>query len=123
MLERASRSPATDYHLCLLDYSDSRVDCLEYFTSDPITALFQQQPSKVEESTSTSELMGDLVELEPDVKQEDINSSNGQSGVDFLRSIAGMFSSEPSNVSENVENVVSEFIIKKHGNSKNDVSD
>ena len=72
-------------------------------------SLLKQDASKVE---------ADAVQLtsKETTTSKDINHhSYGQSGADFLMSIAGMFESNTISTSENVGSIVTEFILNKHG--------
>lgn len=61
--------------------------------------------------------------LVPEKAQNGMNSDSIQTGAQYLLSIAGMFSSDPNNSSENVESIVSDLIQKKFGITNGDISD
>ncbi|MBI3942414.1 MAG: hypothetical protein HY326_05320 [Chloroflexi bacterium] len=51
--------------------------------------------------------------------EEKESQLSGQSGIDFLISIAGIFDSGATDTSENAESIVTDFILKKHRKTRN----
>jgi len=189
-LIRARKSPATDFHLCMLQYPSRRNAFYGFFTGQPVSGIWSsiltlendlylferkhtikseiiyqlhlrgEQPkdtglrgdfgewtsnyedwlncqkeytnefNKFQRSNIETRKSEDAVEAESSqaILENSIISEDSQqklpqqSGIDFLMSIAGMFDSTTSNASENVELIVADFILKKHGKTK-DASD
>jgi hypothetical protein len=65
--------------------------------------------------TSGKELRENKVLFDIKPQSEEHPLSAEQSGIEFLLSIAGMFDSGQTDTSENVETIVTNSILKKHG--------
>jgi hypothetical protein len=69
-------------------------------------------PNQTKDAESTvGQELGKIKEL----LQDEDNHSASQTGAEYLLSIAGMFASATTNTSENVETIVSDFVLKKFG--------
>ena len=191
-LIRAGKSPATDFHLCMLHYPSQRNKAYQFFTSESVLSIwskirntdasllnferryvisskavyqlhrtgkkpedsefvadfeewastyhlwatcqqdysnkfreFQLKTLRTKQTVAETKLKSDqeIVEDNNVVIENSERESAGYSGIDFLMSIAGMFDSGISNTSENAETIVTDFILKKHGKTRNGSAD
>jgi hypothetical protein len=101
---------ANTYHLwiaCQQDYSSKFGE-------------FRRETTDTKQTFTETKLEADQEIIDDNINVEDSpQESPKQSGIDFLMSIAGMFDSGTNNTSENVKSIVSDFILKKHGKTRN----
>ncbi len=87
---------------------------------DQVTKLQQKVDQSTQDTISSKPNADKIIEKNEQLSQDDDDQLSRQNGAAFLLSIAGMFTSEPSDTSDNVESIVSNLILKKHGQSTDD---
>lgn len=93
------------------------------FSRETIAALAAIAQNQALASTSLLRSIKTALDSPASPTPDNCHEVAHQSGPEFLLSIAGIFASEPSTASENVESLVAELILEKHGKTAHGLSD